>query len=1145
MKKRMLHLITIILFALQIISGPYQYIYTAEDTEIDIPLDFDFELDIPSVEPTDLGNPPSTEPEISFDDFEFKFDSDDELISDTPATAPGTEKGLEISLPFFGAIKLIPFTDIATNKPGLKAKLVNPSKPLKMGQLTIDDGEILWVKHIGITGRATILGQKARFGAKEIKFASGKKDPKAKTKRRFIDKLTLGITFESKPTITLMPGKTITLAAADVIFERKKPVILRFITDFLGKPVQMGFAITKKSLGVFFNLTPNTPFVSLVPGVANTPLEKGIIKTAHLSINNLLYKAEAEKKEEPQKTEPKEEAPKTEKTPEKTETKEEPTGEEKPTETEKEKPATEKAKDEKTQKEDPKGRHIKIEGIIDLSQTELAEAPTIESLKKRPAGKEEAKELGEDYTGLKLTGIISAEGATLTIEAKEFPIKDFATIEQASFSIDTTKKPYSLTLKGKSDITSVPGIDHMNVGIDATLTTKGIDLTGKVGTDVSYAGIALKEATVNFNSENKSFSIQGTIGFQGMTFVASIAVLPDPKDKKKKTTTFTAKATAEEFAPFAKIPGLSTFKVTKLDASVDIIKKNGKTTNSISLKGDLNVFGKPLRSIIKFVENPAGEKGVYFSAPLAEDKSLGDIIPDLNIPPFNQLIFKRAAFQVSSIEFTDTESKQEIPKGVSFVAEVPLVGPLASAGKLMGASGQTFTLEGTILPNTPKLSTFSIILSRGEPDPSKKFSMGKIAIALSGAPSVSVEAELIYRPTAKDTLEFGGKFEFKPDAADLIAQMKGRWPNAFGRKGWAVQDLAFVLGMAYGSPGIPTEFGGAGRFIMKEYLDLEIKFFVSANVSNIGFEGISRQDISLVNVVNIVSEIINQPIPTVKIPSLAIKKHATVKYAMQDIHIGDQIIQAGIAAKGEIDVLGKTATLDIHIGCEQLETCGFKAYASLDPIDILGILKITGYSDAETGIVVDKPKIDIEFTPSRQIFHVSGMLNIADIIKTKTFIELSDKGITFDFEDSLGGDKFTWIDSEGKKTPLLFSKIRGTSSGTLTNPDFVLDIVFKQYLKKYILFEIKKAFDIAEKEVNKAFNDAKKEIDKVDIAITKARKDIDAAEEKVRRARKSIDSINGAIQKSDNAFKKAQRDVDSLQKEINALDKWYNGLPDF
>ncbi len=147
---------------------------------------------------------------------------------------------------------------------------------------------------------------------------------------------------------------------------------------------------------------------------------------------------------------------------------------------------------------------------------------------------------------------------------------------------------------------------------------------------------------------------------------------------------------------------------------------------------------------------------------------------------------------------------------------------------------------------------------------------------------------------------------------------------------------------------------------------------------------------------------------------------------------------------------------------------------------------------------------------------------------------MSPQGIEFNFEDSLGGDTFMW-----NGNPLLLSQVHGISSGSLTDPNFTIDITFKQYLKKFLLQEIEKSFTKAHKAVQEEFKAAHEQINKVYPLVDSMKHQVAQAQADVDKAKLALEKIDAALAETTKAYAQAQAEVDTLNTAIKTLDELY------
>src|SRR5579885_1085166 len=998
---------------------------------------------------------------------------------ETPPTQEEVELGLPIEFPTIGTVYLLPFKDPETNQKGLKAQLADKAKKFIRGPFTFDDFTVSLIGNtFSVTGHVEAFGSEATFGVLELTLSED---------NQAIERMVLGLHYSKKPSVEIWAGKSIILDSTEFVLEKEKPTVIRAVTNMFGKKVYIGLLPTSTRLTGFMGLPPDVNLVDIIPSVANTPLDKGIIKEAKITLNNIwVKKGTEEEAEEPGKkgilqeeeeTTPEKETvtPTKKMTPSKAATppskkplaaathldinnatvsnapnntqqnnalssaqtnkpttvthkdsniSAKPEAENKPaTTTSKEGEVTEEHaatehEAEAAVKTKKAGLNAVLSGIINLGDSEISSGP-------------------EDLNNLTINCTISRQGIIAKIDAHNFPMPDIGMIKGAGITIDTTKKPAVMILTGRTSF-DISDIGPLEIGVEADITTHGVLFAGEVLKEFNYANITLKKFKAAFDTDTKTVVLRGNVVIEDLTLAARLALMPDAKNPGKKIISFSANSKTKEFAPFENMTDLpsvfTTFHITDFDATVQIVRRGGKTIPSLSLNGDIYILGKHINGFVHLVQNDEGKKGVYMEVPFTKNQKLSDFLPELSGPIFDGIMFKTASLIASSINFTD-EDGREIKKGMDFFAQVPLTGSLADAGKLLGAGNKLFTMYGTLNVEKPRLSEFGILLSQGKLDPNAKFSLGTISVDVTGQPSLSIDGSVIFRPKPEQQMTFTGKFEFEKTTVDLDVSMTGQWANPFDLAGWALINPALKLGMTYGSPSIPTEIGGNAELKIKDYLDLRIAFLADITLKNLAFEGslntgqeeVARsgmdillgigqskttqtpdQGITFETVCKIVRDITHVNIPLINIPDL-ILYDLYVRFATQDTVIGAKVIPQGIAAKAQADIFGENVLIDAS-----LDIMGLKALGVMDPIDILHILKVEGRGPDK------KPKIDIELSLMRQIFYISGLFDLAGIYSTETFFSFTTKGVEFNFEDKAGGDRFNWKNpADGKTYPLL------------------------------------------------------------------------------------------------------------------------------
>lgn len=393
-------------------------------------------------------------------------------------------------------------------------------------------------------------------------------------------------------------------------------------------------------------------------------------------------------------------------------------------------------------------------------------------------------------------------------------------------------------------------------------------------------------------------------------------------------------------------------------------------------------------------------------------------------------------------------------------------------------------------------------------------------------PRLGVAVGILVRPTPQELLRLKGSVDFSFKDVTIGAQMLGTWHNAFTLKGWDLSNVSLMLGFLYGTP-FPDRLGGSAYLKIHNTFDAGFKFVADADVSNMGFEGNIDRVLTLFDIIDIFLKATKFPLPegVKKLPMLLEIRNVYARYAPKDLRVGDQLIERGFALKADVTILKKQGHLDIRA-----DDNGLKAFGTIEKINVLDLLKITS-ADGK-----GDPKIDIEVTLDRQNFLITGLINIANIIQQSSFVEIASDGFKFEFIQAVGPT--LWHNK-----PLLLASVKGATSGTLTDPQFNLNLEFQQYFQDFIKEQVQENFKIAEKAISDELTNAQHTIDRVHGVVDEANRQIDDARKQVTNARGALQKIQEAHRQTNDAFNSAKSDVDKIRQEIKELDQWYNSLP--
>lgn len=1118
-------------------------------------------------------NPQAFEPEIKV-----------ELPAPPPPPKPGEEVSLAIHLPYLGDFKLIPYTDETKAPPesGLKFKFADDTKKINLGGMIIDDGEIKLVNDkLSITGRATILGNKARFGLRSIQFGAG-----ANNANRFV----LGVEFESKPTLSgiLPPDKKITLEATDLEFEANKPITLVSTANIGGQSVRIALVMSKTEVDGFVELPPGSLLSTVIPSVADKPtLQRAVIKNARIRANNLWNKDTKQPlhvvvtglveipPQDFQNT-----------------LTNDPDALLQPTVT------TPETLTETTPAQTQELNQLADAASATIIQQEIAKTETVnkeQATKKQGAstiaGEEELKP-----GSFKLELTLARAGQKGSLKAKKFPIPGLGTIDEASITIDTMKDNEQLTLKDqqKASYFKMSGTMNFDVAdatplaltLDCKISSKGFVFSGKV-TDFIYAGVSFKNLYVSFDTGSKAIDLIGALQiphFSNTSLEAELRVVPDkqyPKDPSKRAILFSTKTSSQELKPFAQMPGLESFYVTNFNAGLELLKIEGKTSRSFYLAGTFHFLGTALDCTMRLVKNTKNEEGIYIKAPLAKEKKVSDAIKGFTA--LDSITLNQAEFVACTVDYIDldaeTGERTEVKKGLSLLASVPLKGALAPVGTFFGMSDQIVTLYGQMYPNDLTKSSFGFLLSKGTPDPEKTVSLGETKFLVSGLGATEVATSLYFHPSRQEELKFAGKFIFKPfeivngipqpASTEVHAAMQGIWKNPFGLSDSSIADLALMVGM--NTPAAPNKLGGGGKFKIGDF-KANVYFAADTLIKDIALKAEVPEPTKLSELATKILKAYEINLGNLQIPDPRIE-HLQVEMAPKDVLIGDELIRQGFLLKGDFEMFGKKAYVHIMLRPPTITgEGGFKIYGAIDPINIGNGLLTVEKSGKEFGgtcfvptgkhscsvpdtkelqragqefikgkeIEDQKPRIDIELTLKRQNFLISGSVNIANLFGSDTCMSIDNRGLNFMMEAGMRNRDGEVIMHNNK--PLFLARL--LANADFSKPDKMgLSIDFMQNLQEFIRDTADQAFRDAQREVVNGINKAQQEIGKIDGVIADAHKKFEEADRQFETAKKNLEDIKKAKSDVEAAFAKAKADVDSLSHQIKELDEWYDRLP--
>lgn len=1037
----------------------------------------------------------------------------DKLTAELENMSP-EDLSLTINFPVIGKVTLYPEKDDKGNSI-MRAVLKQPSQTINLSPIPIkfDTFEIVMRdgKNTSVSSQVTAFGKKAKLELVKLKQAAALKEevesapekaaPEAATKdkekkgKKFdldITSAHFRITFIEKPTIEILPDKSVTLNYTDLILRKDKPNTVGSNINMFGDNVEIKFTYSKDKVELKGSLESGK-LGALVPDLKNSKYADVLLKKLTITTT--------------QKTSAKGEF------------------------------AT-----------DTKDIESKLEGEADFS-----------SLK--------TKDVTLKLDDLQITANLSKQnGFHLETNLTNLQLPYLGTVNNAKFifdSADSVKTKQTKEEKAKTpnpeaqaSITGdgsfkIPNLGTLNYTLTAKYISDAFEFDGKIKQDtIDYSGIEFKEVNLNVNTKTNTLNLNGIIAgikndpvqntvVEDLDINGILIISKNPKIASGFDVQFKGSVKKSKWQPFASTTLPPFIKnITFTDLKVELVKSlTDILVGELVFSGTTTVLDESVEATFKFISTDIA-KGMLIRGKLS------------SIPKqLKKLDIKDTEFIIPTIQYQDPITKIRFNAGFNMIIGVALSGYLEPVGKLLGKSGQVINIYGNYDPENAKKTKLGLELSEGVPLKTKAVSIGPVQLQVTGEPAFSLILNMTVKPSSKDSpLNFRGEAGFSATSVLIKAMMAGLWKDPFGIKGFSVGNLDLGLEINFElleTAHIPKSVELAGEIDLSSDKKVIVAGKFDTDFTDFAILGSYQGELTLLDIVNLFATKMGAKIPTKSIPHIGIKD-VEVRMAPKAVQVGPILIMKGTTIKGEIDILKEKAAVDFNI-----DVSGVTAKADMSKIT-LGPLIISAGKQADGKIRQTKfggPEIDIELTLEKQIFLVSGMLDLSGIFQESADISISSDGIQFAFDANIGPDK------------MFDASVVGKSSGAITDPDFKLTIDMKQKFTEYIQKaatdainkvenEIKEKMEAAIKKVNsindriasdqkaiddaeKAVKSAKDKIDSINSAIATSDKKIDEATQKVKSAKNAVDSINKKIKEAQGSIDGAQKKVDSIQSEIN------------
>lgn len=1082
--------------------------------------------------------PPITEEVIDFDTDE---ENDIVILPPEPVKVNNEDVkvGLTMEFPVIGNVTLYSDKD-ESGKEILKAVL-STSIDISEIDTKIDNFTVIIKdgKTPTVSADVSLFGKKGTLELVKIK-KEGKieKEPVSGTKvsklKLPIDEAHFRVKFIDKPSLEILPSKELALNYLDLyIYKDKKPKLSATI-NILGNEVELAISYNNRVILDF--LLKQITLGDLIPDIKGTDFDK--IGLKDVTLKALL-----------------------------------------------------------PSKKDNKGFQLDIEGSADFSSLSLGINIGKNNLTvKGSYGKDKGLSLEAVIDSLDILDVAKLKQATINFystkaikpqieeinkkisEEKDEQIKKVEQNKLVSLqAAEKENKPF-IFIGGNGSL-NLPGIGSFNLALNAGYFAKGLELKGSVLQPVSLSDFNINNAQVEFNQKSNSLSITGDAKILGLDLKAKLSAAPGSNNQKSYS--MTASAGAKEWKIFSGIPGLKDIPEIKdlelknVEVKTEISKADkGNLQAKLDLTGTASIFGTDMKADAKAIKAD-NQSGILLKAESADPKKLPGGLGD-------KLPIEKAYFILTNLNYKDPVYG-DLKPGINVDLKVDTnKGDLANVTKFIDKFsginlGTSIDLKGNLTENIGGSSLyvevgkpFSFSLGNKElleSDPFKLqltlLPLQTAGIGVSGL-EFSVEAgmKLLLKNINSDlnNLDFKTKVGINTGgSATIEGSMEGKLdlkpiglPIEFGNI-----NLKAGVGLTTGL----TEVGMAGEFAFgpkdkETKIDAAFDINTSGTSTNIlAFGDLhagkdKKNALNLEDIFNLAESAIGKlDINSFKanIPELGIKK-AKFYFSPANVYFASKVWPAGFNLDIELDLFGKTASLEVNIDSSGFDATGFLSEVELGPVKITGAgknkvcsktdkclescnskkeaVKEKSINIINPGTLKEpaKPKVNLEgnkisnnlqkaFNEKEDYSKEKGaIVNLAfrpaslDIglflssdvavdlgplgkVETDTCMSISPKGVYFSFDHNLFDSFKTQFTINAKD---------------FTKPtDWYICAKLEQDLLDKLSNEIKKFVESAKKEADEKLNEAKAGVATADKAVQGAQKDVDDA---MKTAQEALDS---------------------------------------
>lgn len=626
-------------------------------------------------------------------------------------------------------------------------------------------------------------------------------------------------------------------------------------------------------------------------------------------------------------------------------------------------------------------------------------------------------------------------------------------------------------------------------------------------------GLANGDGAVNDIMLKKGITVKCTVGVHGYTCPVTGIVSPD------------------EITLMGSLGAIGIGPINLSDAKLEIrmFKSSDRKPAEFLISGRAEIARVQVDCKVFYEKLHDSYNTVVYSSPVDKTFRLSTVLPAAKNTPVDTIEFSKTVF-IYSLEGTtarDPEFSFPVKKGLQLIGileEIPLL------TKLTGRKYKNLILSAHFGdPIDVGIEVPETALKLGRSVRCEPF---RIVIDMANQPAFGLAFGMdVTVPRQETPLHFDLMLKLELLKAVGSGTMKNYWAEPFGLRGLKIgPELALQMGILYGSP-VPSEFGFAGGLVLGD-VTARMAFKISEDISREILYG-KLDRLTPGNLVKFIGTLTDLKLPQDAVPSFFEIRNLEIYCAPSGGSIGSVHYPPGISLAGELVLFGKGISINSRFNDE-----GFFAKGKVDGI-ALGPLKVEGHRSKNA-------EVDLELTAARQSASIDGAFRFLDN-ETGVLAEVSNRGITFDFEQKFSG--------------LLKFDIHGQSTGEMTDPaalDFKLTAELNNsindYLDKTVSHKFRKALGNIDPDIDKAkrklaeaeraykalFEPAKMELDRARAEAESLLRQYNETVEEEKGKYKVI--FDGAKKKLDEAKSVFDGVVEAAIKKVNQAEDAYRAL---